>query len=194
LPLEKQKIVKVGLEVLEAEGFEALSLARIAKALGVQTPALYWHVKNRAELYALMAESIYRHVLGDIDDIVNPRKWLIALGRGLRAYHQRHRDWVQFVSSIVPTADMRQTLLNQVADRLSASGLSHSQAVLAPSAVMSFTLGWSLFEANASVNSLLKQHIDIDAGFEDSLAALVGGLTSGARPKAARKSSRRRKV
>lgn len=159
-----------------------MSLSRIAKALGVQPPALYWHVKNRAELYALMAEVTFRDVMSSIDDVTAAREWLIAFGRALRAHHQRHRDWVQFVSSVVPTSEVRGALLNQMLERLVGGGLSRKQALLAPSAVMSFTLGWSLFEANASVNELLGKHIDIDAGFEDSLAALVGGLTSSARP------------
>ena len=63
-PMEKKTVLRaatireVSLEILQQDGFDALSLRKIADCLGVQTPALYWYVKNRAELYGLMAEAI----------------------------------------------------------------------------------------------------------------------------------------
>jgi AcrR family transcriptional regulator len=42
--LDKATVVSKAAELLSAEGIEALSLHRVAKALGVQTPSLYNHI------------------------------------------------------------------------------------------------------------------------------------------------------
>ena len=53
--LDQAAIVGAAFEVLNNEGLDGLSLRLVAEQLGVQAPALYWHVHNKAELLSLMA-------------------------------------------------------------------------------------------------------------------------------------------
>ncbi len=178
MALEKDRICATGLAILEAEGFEALSLRKIADALGVQTPALYWYVKDRAELYGLMAEAMLREVLADIGHDLSGRDWLIAFGRALRASHLRRRDSAKLAAFVKPSPLMRTELLEHIVARVMAGGVERQRAFLAQSAVQSFTLGWSLFQGNEDVSNLMSQVVDPAAGFEESLVALADGLTS----------------
>lgn len=177
-PLERDMICAAGLRILEEEGFDALSLRKIADALGVQTPALYWHVHDRSELYGLMAEAMLREALESIDGELTGREWLIAFGQALRAGHSRRRDSAKLVALVKPSEAMRTELLAIIMDKLMTGGLDHAPAFIAQSAVQSFTLGWSLFEGNTEISGLLNQSIDIEKGFDAALAALADGLAA----------------
>src|ERR671911_97938 len=87
VPLDPARIVETRPRVLDDHGFDQLSLRRIADELGVQTPALYWHIRDREELYGLMAEAMLREALARIPGSLAGRAFLVALGRALHAVH-----------------------------------------------------------------------------------------------------------
>jgi TetR/AcrR family tetracycline transcriptional repressor len=57
-PVTRAAIVDAALRLLADGGLEAVSFRRIAKALGVAGPTLYWHVENKRQLMDLMAEEL----------------------------------------------------------------------------------------------------------------------------------------
>jgi TetR/AcrR family tetracycline transcriptional repressor len=59
-PVTRTAIVDAALALLAEGGLEAVSFRRIAKALGVAGPTLYWHVENKRQLMDLMAEELVR--------------------------------------------------------------------------------------------------------------------------------------
>ncbi|MDQ0574308.1 TetR family transcriptional regulator [Agromyces albus] len=58
-PLTRAGIELVALDLVNEVGLDALSMRRLADRLGVQSPALYWHFRNKQELLEGMAERIY---------------------------------------------------------------------------------------------------------------------------------------
>lgn len=48
--LSREEIVEAAARLLDREGYDALTMRRLAEELGVQAPALYWHVKSRNDL------------------------------------------------------------------------------------------------------------------------------------------------
>jgi AcrR family transcriptional regulator len=52
--LNRQRIVEAAIELADADGLGALSMARLAERLGCGTMSLYRHVANKDELVALM--------------------------------------------------------------------------------------------------------------------------------------------
>ena len=50
-------IVRAAIEVADAEGLGAVSMARVAERLGNSTMALYRHVKSKDELFVLMSDA-----------------------------------------------------------------------------------------------------------------------------------------
>jgi AcrR family transcriptional regulator len=62
LSARQQDIVRAARELLTAEGVEALTLGRVALALGIKPPSLYKHFAGKRELEAvLIAEGLEAH-------------------------------------------------------------------------------------------------------------------------------------
>jgi AcrR family transcriptional regulator len=56
--LNVDKVVTAAVELADAEGLEAVSMARVAKALGFTTMSLYRHVRSKDELLVLMMDRV----------------------------------------------------------------------------------------------------------------------------------------
>ncbi|MCG5214164.1 TetR/AcrR family transcriptional regulator [Streptosporangium sp. KLBMP 9127] len=75
-PLSQDLVVEAGLRVLDADGFEALSMRRVAQELGTGPASLYAHVTGKDELLEL----IYDRVIGEIElPEPDPDRWLEQL-------------------------------------------------------------------------------------------------------------------
>lgn len=84
-------ITRAAVALLDEVGLAELSTRRLAAKLGVQSPTLYWHVKNKAELLDLVAEAICT----DAFDIPADAPWREQLASGLRQFRAlltAHRD------------------------------------------------------------------------------------------------------
>jgi AcrR family transcriptional regulator len=60
--LAKTDIVRAGLDTLDAEGLDGLTLRKVAARLDVQAPALYWHVRSKQDLLDEMGTEIWRRI------------------------------------------------------------------------------------------------------------------------------------
>ncbi|HWC40083.1 MAG TPA: TetR/AcrR family transcriptional regulator [Acidimicrobiales bacterium] len=67
--LSRQAIIDAARELLAAEGIEAVSLRRVAGALGVTAPALYAHVNDKRDLLQGVADQEGRRVIERIQSI-----------------------------------------------------------------------------------------------------------------------------
>jgi TetR/AcrR family transcriptional regulator, tetracycline repressor protein len=63
--LTKEAIVQAALDLLDDAGMDGLTVRALAARLGVQAPALYWHVRNKQALLDEMATQIWRQI-GDV--------------------------------------------------------------------------------------------------------------------------------
>jgi TetR/AcrR family transcriptional regulator, tetracycline repressor protein len=63
--LTKAAIVREAFGLLDEAGMEGLTVRALASRLGVQAPALYWHVRSKQALLDEMATQIWRQV-GDV--------------------------------------------------------------------------------------------------------------------------------
>jgi AcrR family transcriptional regulator len=62
MALTRGQIIDAALDILRSYGLADLSMRRLARDLGVQPGALYWHVKNKQELLGVLAERILADV------------------------------------------------------------------------------------------------------------------------------------
>lgn len=56
--LSRTDIVTAAIAVADAEGADAVSMRRVSRELGVGAMSLYWHVRSKEELHALMLERV----------------------------------------------------------------------------------------------------------------------------------------
>jgi AcrR family transcriptional regulator len=63
LLLSREKVAAVALRIADTEGFASVSMRRIAKEMGVGTMSLYYYVKTKADLIAVMDDALMGEVL-----------------------------------------------------------------------------------------------------------------------------------
>lgn len=174
MKLDRDRIVAEAFALLDADGLDNFSLRRLAPRLDVQTPALYWHVGDRAELIGLMAAAIYAEGRRGIA-AADWRGWLLALGRGARRAMLASRDGARLCATAEPLRDPP-TGAAAIAEPLVSLGLDPATSLSRQGAVIALALGWSLYEQNGGMHDYLATMFDFDASFEQSLAAMVRGF------------------
>lgn len=92
--ITRERIVAAALDVLDEGGADAVTVRAVAGRLGVQAPALYWHVRGKQELLDEMGTEIQRRVQRGLSghDHGDWRAGLTDYARALRAEYLRHRD------------------------------------------------------------------------------------------------------
>jgi AcrR family transcriptional regulator len=94
-----ERIVAVAVDVVQAEGHEALTMRRVAERLATGPASLYRHVAGRDELVALVVD----HVLGSVPRERAPAgDWRTKLewwARHFRAHLLVHRAFVPLITS-----------------------------------------------------------------------------------------------
>jgi TetR/AcrR family tetracycline transcriptional repressor len=91
LRLNRDEVLQAALKLLDKVGLEALTMRRLASALGVQAGAIYWHFANKQALKDAMADAMF----ADIGHKLPEGDWearLTALSRSMVAGMMRYRD------------------------------------------------------------------------------------------------------
>ena len=59
----RAEIARTAIGIADAEGFDAVTMKRIAAELGAGTMTLYYYVRNKADIVALMQDAIFDDIL-----------------------------------------------------------------------------------------------------------------------------------
>ncbi|MEU8685404.1 GntR family transcriptional regulator [Streptomyces sp. NPDC048611] len=97
--LSRERVVRAGLRIADAEGLRALSMRRVAAEFGVSSMALYRHVANKDALVVLMADAAFHDIV--LPDPA-PDGWRARMEAGARLQwqlYQRH-PWLAHYLSI----------------------------------------------------------------------------------------------
>ncbi|HYO18518.1 MAG TPA: TetR-like C-terminal domain-containing protein [Dermatophilaceae bacterium] len=91
-PLSPTAIIAAAADLADRDGFDAIVLSDVARALGVQTASLYGHVRDRAAVL----DGVHELALGELADEIagavagrSRRDALVGLGEAQRAYARR---------------------------------------------------------------------------------------------------------
>lgn len=120
-------ITRAAVALLDEVGLAELSTRRLAAKLGVQSPTLYWHVQNKAELLDLVAEAICADAF-DIDATLGWRDQLTSGLRQFRALLLAHRDAAALLRERPPTGPNRLGHLDTTVRILLEAGFSPDDA------------------------------------------------------------------
>ncbi|MGC2288542.1 MAG: TetR/AcrR family transcriptional regulator C-terminal domain-containing protein [Thermoplasmata archaeon] len=146
-----EAVVKVAMELLDAEGMEGVTFRAVAKKLGVQPPALYWHFVNKRDLMDDLAQAIL--VQGGVGAIVPPTKpsewrgWLAQMGRTVRSALVAHTDGGRVVAGAsFHRAKALARLSVTSAQVLRDAGFGLAEAVMATTTVIDYVWGFVIEE------------------------------------------------
>ena len=104
--LTREVLIEAGLKLLDEVGLDGLTVRRLAAELGVQSPALYWHIRTKQELLDGMANAIIlRAGMGPPRPDEPWQEWLARRARSYRASLLASRDGSRVVSGAVRGGD-----------------------------------------------------------------------------------------
>lgn len=135
------KIVATAVELADAEGLDALSMRRVADALGVGTMSLYRYLPGKTELYELMLD----RVMGEGPAIdLETGGWRAGLERFARASldgYRRHPWLLRASLSRGVMGPNQVTMLEALLGALSGIGLTDGQKLAVVSLVIGYVNG-----------------------------------------------------
>ncbi|MFD5828274.1 TetR/AcrR family transcriptional regulator [Lentzea sp. NPDC060358] len=102
-PITVGRIVTTALRMVETEGFDALTMRRVAAALGTGPASLYAHVRNKAELDDLLIGALSRNVVLPAPDPARWREQVLGVLRQLRDEFLRYPGISRAALSAPPT-------------------------------------------------------------------------------------------
>lgn len=170
--LDRPAIVRAALDLLDEVGFEALSTRRLADALSVKGPSLYWHFRNMRELFDHMAEAMLEEALPAPDDHPGDwPAWLAAGARGIRKVALSRRDGARVLAGAQPTGASAVLSFPAMVRRLEREGFSREDATATLLALGRYAVGWVLDEQVAR-----RPPAASEAVFEFGLQAMLRGV------------------
>jgi TetR/AcrR family tetracycline transcriptional repressor len=110
--LDLDRVVEGALGLLDDEGLDGVTTRRLAARLGVQSPALYWYIRDKGELLDLLGEAVcagadeaFRALAAEAG--LDWRERLEAALRLHREFLVRHRDAPRLLAARPPTGPNR---------------------------------------------------------------------------------------
>jgi len=73
--LDRDAVVAVAFDLVDAEGIDALTIRRLAKELGVSPTALYWHFVDKQALLDAMADQLWADAHDRLDQRFGDDLW-----------------------------------------------------------------------------------------------------------------------
>jgi AcrR family transcriptional regulator len=145
--LSQDRIVAAAVELLDADGLEALSMRTLAARMDTKATSLYRHVANKDELIELVVDEVYGEM-----EVSSDGPWRTSVAeaaRSLRAMVLRH-PWVASVLGQVGLAELGPNLSDRSARLLklfSGGGFPGDEADLAMKTVLGYVVGMTVSEA-----------------------------------------------
>ena len=172
--LTRERIALVGLAIADKEGFEAVSMRRVAQALKVGTMSLYHYVKSKDDLIAAMDDALMSEIL--LPSV--PKGWrraMIEIAKRTHAVFMRH-PWALVAMLSAPPGLNAMRHIEQCLEALAETSMTKKQKMTLLATVDDFVFGHALREAAADAQIDLEfAAAQISTGAFPRLAEVFGG-------------------
>jgi len=149
MPLSRDRILAVAIELADADGLDTLSMRRLGQALGVEAMSLYHHIASKDALI----DGITDIVLSEVELPGRGESWrsgVRTIARSTHAVLMRH-PWVAslMLSRTIPS---RFRYMEALLGNLRSGGLTAGQADHAYHALDAYIAGYSLWLAGMAID------------------------------------------
>jgi AcrR family transcriptional regulator len=157
--LDRERIVRRALDLLDEVGLDGLTLRRLAGDLGVQAAALYWHVPNKAALLDEMATTMLRDLIAQADDelrALHGEPWQDCVrlsAERFRAALLSRRDGARVFSGTYVTDERLAGWIELPLTILVDAGFDPADAVRAWGTLLAYIQGFVVEEQSAAVRA-----------------------------------------
>lgn len=143
--ISRRKVLETALAIMDAEGLEALSIRRLADALGVNGASLYHHFTSKDDILVGAAELALADVRTPEESGEHWRTWMVQNARNLRSVLLEHPALVPLIVS-KRSLGMGARMLDTSAARLMDEGVPSAAVMPLLDALELFTIGSALHE------------------------------------------------
>jgi AcrR family transcriptional regulator len=146
----RARIAAVAVELADDEGFEAVSMRRVAQELGAGTMTLYHYVANKDELVTLMVDAVMGEILIPADEL--PAAWrpaMAAIATTSREALRNHRWMLDRLGDGRPGPNSMRHF-EQSLRAMEAAGISSRAMFEAIVLVDEYVFGFAIREAQES--------------------------------------------
>jgi AcrR family transcriptional regulator len=178
--LDRARVVEAAGAIADADGLDAVTLARVAEELGVRSPSLYNHVAGREGLLRGLAAQSTRELATALRRAATGRSGvaaIVAVAEAQRAYALAHPGrYATTIAAPAPGDAEHEQAAAEAVDVLTAvlegSGLEGDELIHAVRALRSAVHGFAALEAAGGFGL----PADRDASFRRLVEALAAGL------------------
>lgn len=178
LALDRATIVNAGLDLLDQQGLDGLTMRHLAKAIGIKAPSLYWHYRDKSALLADMADALVQRVGEGID---RRQHFRISIGKlaeqFLSALLARRDGAMVFAASPLP-GPHRLRMAHTASSILTTAGFEAEMASRSTAVLFSYVLGHALHAQASHRNVLPMESAGLDRGgqFSFGIGAIIAGM------------------
>jgi TetR/AcrR family tetracycline transcriptional repressor len=192
--LDQDRIVKAALELLDRDGLAGVTTRRLAEKLGVRSPSLYWHVRDREQLLGLLSDRI----VADAQWPAPSSDWRATAEALMHEYLRcllAHRDAARVVAGRPPMGPNRLRGAEMLLRALLSAGLNETEAIDAGLVLTTYVVGFALEQQAAESAAATNLQPDPDiyptlvrlsaavpeggwARFEEGLRLILDGVKS----------------
>lgn len=149
MKLDVGVIAEAALGLLDEIGLDGLTMRKVAAALDVQAPALYWHVKNKRELLDAMAQAVFVSAMTGVEA---PRQgeswqdWVAELAGRLRRSMLHYRDGAKVLAGTYVSDEAMWRTMELTLRTLEDAGFSAFEAGRVFPILLHYTTGFVIEE------------------------------------------------
>lgn len=199
-PIARENIVAAAFRILDEAGLEGVTLRKVACALGIRAPSLYWHFKSKQALIDAMADAMIGDVARGIPAGQPWRATLLQIAREFRVAFKARRDGARvYAGTFLATENILRVGEATIA-ALVAAGASPRFAATTAMDLVYYTMGFVIEEqswpGDGSLQALgeaflalaearfpycwaardVWAEVDFDARFEQGLGLMLDGI------------------
>ncbi|HEX2905011.1 MAG TPA: TetR/AcrR family transcriptional regulator [Jatrophihabitans sp.] len=164
-PITTELLVDTAIDLIEADGLEALSMRRLADRFGIQAASVYWYVASKEHMLDLVVDRLlglaYENVFvqnveqrGTEDE--SPEQRLRRMAVAYRAFLLAHPDSAKVVSSRLVIGANLAKLIEPLLELFGQLGMDQRTAVHAGYDLLVYVQGFVLHETAPLSNVTLR--------------------------------------
>ena len=178
MKVQRQDILDAALALLDEVGLDGLTMRRLAQALAIQAPSLYWHFPNKQALLDAMADAILAGITLPADPAAGWEDRLRTGAGELRRALKARRDGARVFAGTFPVLDHVLRLSDAIVGTLRQAGAEETEAVRASFTLLYFVLGFTIEEQAAEEQAAEEQASSPPDGGTAGLPRLPQRLTA----------------
>jgi TetR/AcrR family tetracycline transcriptional repressor len=144
--LTRSQVLDAGMQILETDGIEGLTIRGLAAKLGVAATSIYWHVGDKQALLDGLAE----RVISQLSEVSvrgrDPADRIVSIASSLRRTLLERAELVALVHRQGRTAALFQPARRVLVTELTGAGLDGASAAVGVQSVLNLVIGSVLLD------------------------------------------------